>query len=207
MVQKMARDGNITRERILATAMDLALQQGHAATSIDEIIIQAGITKGTFFYHFPSKKVLAAALIKKFSADEIETLEGNLAKANKLSNDPLQQLLIFVGLIQELREQQQCRIGCLYASYSYENQLVDEDIKSMVTETMDRWRIELSNKIKEIIKCHPPRTSVDPDHLSEMFMVTLEGAYVLARLMQRPNAVEVHLEQYKKYLESLFSQD
>ena len=43
----MARDGGITREKILATAMDLALRQGHVATSIGEIITQAGITKGT----------------------------------------------------------------------------------------------------------------------------------------------------------------
>jgi TetR/AcrR family transcriptional repressor of nem operon len=207
MVKHMARDGSITRERILTVAMDLALQQGHVATSIDEIITQSEITKGTFFYHFPSKKALSVALIKKFSANEIETLESSLAKANKLSNDPLQQLLIFVGLIQELRGQQQCRIGCLYASYSYENQLVDENITSMVTETMNRWRDAVSNKIKEIIKRYPPRTSIDPDQLSDMFMVTLEGAYVLARLMQRTNVVEVHLEQYKTHLEFLFNQD
>ena len=77
----------------------------------------------------------------------------------------------------------------------------------MVTATMNRWRDELSNKIKEIIKRYPPRTPVDPDQLSDMFMVTLEGAYVLSRLMQRSNVVDVHLEQYKRYLESLFSQD
>ena len=203
----MARDGGITREKILATAMDLALRQGHVATSIDEIITQAGITKGTFFYHFASKKALSAALIEKFSAAEIETLEGNLAKANKLSNDPLQQLLIFIGLIQELQSSKQYEIGCLYASYSYEDQLVDAGINSMVTATMNRWRDELSNKIKEIIKRYPPRTPVDPDQLSDMFMVTLEGAYVLSRLMQRSNVVDVHLEQYKRYIESLFSQD
>jgi len=202
----MARDGGITRERILATAMDLALQQGHVATSIDEIIAQSGITKGTFFYHFPSKKALSVALIEKFSANQIDALESCMAKANKLSNDPLQQLLIFVGLIQELRGQQQSRIGCLYASYSYENQLEDEDITPIVTETMNRWRDELGNKIKEIIKCYPPRSSIDPYQLSDMFMVTLEGAYVLSRLMKRTDIVEIHLEHYKTYLTSLFSQ-
>ena len=101
----MARDGSITKNKIIETAMDLALKQGHVATSVDEVIEAAEITKGTFFYHFKSKKHLAVALIEKFSAVEMLILEENMEKANKLSKDPLQQLLIFVGLIQELHAQ------------------------------------------------------------------------------------------------------
>lgn len=201
----MARDGSITRENILTTAMGLALRQGHVATSIDEIISEAGINKGTFFYHFPSKKALAVAMIEKFSEVEMQILEENLAKANKLSKDPLQQLLIFVGLIQELHAQlEEGQIGCLYASYSYENQLVDEDVKTMATDTFGQWKIKLSEKIQEIMKRYPPLFKINPDDLADMFLVTLEGAYVLTRIKKQSNAVEVHLELYKTYLESLF---
>ena len=34
----MPRDGNVTREKILDTAMGLAISQGHVATPIDEVI-------------------------------------------------------------------------------------------------------------------------------------------------------------------------
>ncbi len=201
----MARDGSITRENILATAMGLALRQGHVATSIDEIIKEAEINKGTFFYHFPSKKNLAVAMIEKFSTMERQILEENLAKANKLSKDPLQQLLIFIGLIQELHAQlKEGQIGCLFASYCYENQLVDENIKAMANDTFDEWQMKLSEKIQEIMKRYPPRLTINPDELADMFLVTLEGAYVLARIKNQSNVVEVHLELYKTYLESLF---
>ena len=201
----MARDGSITRENILATAMGLALRQGHVATSIDEIIKEAEINKGTFFYHFPSKKNLAVAMIEKFSTMEMQILEENLAKANKLSKDPLQQLLIFVGLIQELHAQlKEGQIGCLFASYCYENQLVDENIRAMANDTFDAWQMKLSEKIQEIMKRYPPRLTINPDELADMFLVTLEGAYVLARIKNQSNVVEVHLELYKTYLESLF---
>jgi len=201
----MARDGSITRENILATAMGLALRQGHVATSIDEIIKEAEINKGTFFYHFPSKKNLAVAMIEKFSTMEMQILEENLAKANKLSKDPLQQLLIFIGLIQELHAQlEEGQIGCLFASYCYENQLVDENIRAMANDTFDAWQMKLSEKIQEIMKRYPPRLTINPDELADMFLVTLEGAYVLARIKNQSNVVEVHLELYKTYLESLF---
>ena len=52
-------------------------------------------------------------MIEKFSAVEMQILEENMAKATKLSKDPLQQLLIFVGLIQELHaELEEGQIGC-----------------------------------------------------------------------------------------------
>jgi TetR/AcrR family transcriptional repressor of nem operon len=201
----MARDGSITRDRILGTAMELALRQGHVATSIDEIIKAADINKGTFFYHFPSKKDLAIALIEKFSAIEMQILEENMAKANKLSKDPLQQLLIFVGLIQELHaELEEGQVGCLYASYSYENQFKDEDLQAMAMDTLGEWKVRLSEKIQEIMKKYPPRFKIDPDELADMFIVTLEGAYVITRIKNQHDAVEKHLDLYKTYLESLF---
>ena len=201
----MARDGRITRDKIIDTAMGLALKQGHVATSVDEVIEAAEITKGTFFYHFKSKKDLAVALIEKFSAVELQILEENMEKATKLSKDPLQQLLIFVGLIQELHAQlEEGHIGCLFASYSYENQLVDEDLLDLATNTLTEWKDQLSNKIKEIINAYPPKLAIDSEELADSFLVTLEGAYVMARVMHKPEIIQTHLEQYKTYLESLF---
>ncbi len=201
----MARDGSITKDKIIESAMGLALKQGHVATSVDEVIEAAEITKGTFFYHFKSKKALAVALIEKFSAIEMQILEENMEKANKLSKDPLQQILIFVGLIQELHAQlEEDHIGCLFASYSYENQLVDKDLLALATDTLTEWKDQLSKKIQEIIKVYPPRYSVDPDELADSFLVTLEGAYVMTRVMHKPEIIQTHLEQYKTYLESLF---
>ena len=201
----MAKDGNLTREKIIETAMGLSLRQGHVATSIDEVIEEAGITKGSFFYHFPSKKDLAIALIEKFSSSEMRILEENLEKANKLSKDPLQQLLIFVGLIQELHAQiEEDHIGCLFASFSYENQLQDDELQAMASETLIEWKNKLGEKIKEIIDAYPPKQAVNSDDLADMFLVTLEGAYVLTRIMHNPNIVQLHLEQYKTFLESLF---
>ena len=202
----MAKDGTATRDKIIDTAMGLSLRQGHMATSIDEVIENAGITKGSFFYHFPSKKDLAIALIQKFSSTEMQILEENLEKANKLSKDPLQQMLIFVGLIQELHTQiEDDHIGCLFASFSYENQLQDEELQEMANKTLIEWKVKLSEKIQEIVKRYPPSQSVNSDDMAEMFLATLEGAYVLARIKHDPKIVQLNLEQYKTFLESLFT--
>jgi len=52
------------RERILLTAHDLFYQEGIRATGIDRIIAEAGVTKVTFYRHFPSKNNLICAFLE-----------------------------------------------------------------------------------------------------------------------------------------------
>lgn len=51
------------RDRILQTAHDLFYREGIRATGIDRIIREAGVTKVTFYRHFPSKNDLVAAYL------------------------------------------------------------------------------------------------------------------------------------------------
>lgn len=51
------------RERILATAYRLFYREGVRATGIDKVIAEAGVTKVTFYRHFPSKDALILAFL------------------------------------------------------------------------------------------------------------------------------------------------
>jgi AcrR family transcriptional regulator len=52
------------RERILLTAHDLFYREGIRATGIDRVIAEAGVTKVTFYRHFPSKNALIYAFLE-----------------------------------------------------------------------------------------------------------------------------------------------
>jgi AcrR family transcriptional regulator len=52
------------RERILLTAHDLFYREGIRATGIDRVIAEAGVTKVTFYRHFPSKNALVYAFLE-----------------------------------------------------------------------------------------------------------------------------------------------
>ena len=51
------------RERILRKAHDLFYAEGLRATGIDRVIAEAGVTKVTFYRHFPSKNDLILAYL------------------------------------------------------------------------------------------------------------------------------------------------
>lgn len=201
----MSKVGDETRQRILKVAKDLSLKQGYISTPIDEVIKESGITKGSFFHHFPNKQALCLALIQEFSDLESRLLNSSLEKAKKLGKDPLQQLLIFVGLVQERYEKsKEDYIGCLFASYSYQNQLEHKEVRELITGTLNLWKNELNGLIQQVIKKYPPQTEVNTEELAEMFLVTLEGAYVMSRIIDNQAIMQSHLQQYKNYLETLF---
>jgi AcrR family transcriptional regulator len=49
------------RERLVMAAVDLFTEQGYDATTVAQIAQRAGVTKSTFFRHFPDKRELLVA--------------------------------------------------------------------------------------------------------------------------------------------------
>ncbi len=52
------------RERILLTAHDLFYRDGIRATGVDKVIAESGVSKVTFYRHFPSKRDLIRAFLE-----------------------------------------------------------------------------------------------------------------------------------------------
>jgi AcrR family transcriptional regulator len=59
----MPRPSEPTRKRILDSAYGLFYRKGFGRVSVDDICDAAGITKKTFYYHFPSKDALLGAVL------------------------------------------------------------------------------------------------------------------------------------------------
>ena len=57
----MARWEPDARQRLVAAALDLFTEQGYDATTVAQIAERAGVTKSTFFRHFPDKRELLVA--------------------------------------------------------------------------------------------------------------------------------------------------
>jgi AcrR family transcriptional regulator len=57
----MARWEPGARDRLIVAAVDLFSEQGYDATTVAQIAERAGVTKSTFFRHFPDKRELLVA--------------------------------------------------------------------------------------------------------------------------------------------------
>lgn len=84
--QKRERRKQDRPGELLEAALDLFVEKGFAATRVEEVAAQAGVSKGTLFLYFPSKEELFKAVIMENVARpvaegfrEAEAFEGSSA--------------------------------------------------------------------------------------------------------------------------------
>src|SRR5688500_19004499 len=103
-----------TRERLLALAEAAVLAKGFAATSIEELIAAASISKSGFFYHFKDKGELAKAMMLRYIEHDKQVLGEIFSRGDELNDDPLHGLLVSLKLFAEmLADLPEAHPGCL----------------------------------------------------------------------------------------------
>lgn len=201
----MPRDGAATRARILDAAQSLVLEKGFGGTSVDEVIALAQTTKGGFFHHFTSKRELARALVERYVAVDMQLLDDLLERAERESDDPLEQLLRFVSLQEDAADQLAADSpGCLYASFCYEQELVDESTRELIADAVLAWRTRTRAKLDEVVALYEPRVPVDLDTLADQGLAVYEGTFILSRALEQPELLRRQLAHFRTYLELLF---
>lgn len=73
----------VRREEIMDAAQRLFLQQGVAATTIDDVAAGADVAKGTVYLHFTSKQTLLAALGERFADKHLACIKAALAATSE----------------------------------------------------------------------------------------------------------------------------
>ena len=197
--------GERTRERLLDVAYDAIVQKGFAATSVEELVEAAGITKSGFFYHFKDKNDLARQLFERFLAED-EGIVATLAdRARELSDDPLQSLLIFLNLYAQMMDDMETlHPGCMVATVTYQERLFDADMKQMNVDYLMRMRSRFRSWFEEIVQTSPPRSEVDLDALSDQLTVIVEGAIIYAKALRDLGLMGKQTRLFRNYVKLLF---
>ncbi|KKB06810.1 hypothetical protein VE25_21145 [Devosia geojensis] len=66
---RIVKPATVRREEILDCAQRLFSRQGYDATSVNQIIVTLGLSKGAFYHHFSAKADLIEALALRFADD------------------------------------------------------------------------------------------------------------------------------------------
>jgi AcrR family transcriptional regulator len=54
-----------TRQRVLRAAAELFDHKGYEATTLNDIVVRSGMTKGAVYFHFPSKATIAVEIVDR----------------------------------------------------------------------------------------------------------------------------------------------
>jgi len=73
-----ARVGRLSARGWAEAALDLIAEQGVSAVAVEPLARRLGVTKGSFYWHFPSRDALLVAALELWERMEEETVFGQL---------------------------------------------------------------------------------------------------------------------------------
>lgn len=197
--------GEQTRDRIMDVAEASVLAKGFAATSIDEILFEAGITKSGFFYHFRDKNELALGLIERFRLQNLSIFEDIFDRAVELNEDPLHAFLVGLKLLAEtLTDVQAERPGCLVASFVYQDQQYDARVRAVIVDVTLVWRAQFVARLETIAAVYPPRVEIDLRDLADMLTAIIDGGIILSKTLHEPQIMARQLLAYRAFVRTVF---
>ena len=197
-----------TRARILEVAESAVLAKGFASTSIEEIIAAVGITKSGFFYHFRDKGALAKGLLLRYLEQDRQVLDDIFARGDELNDDPLHGFLVGLKMFAEMMANvPESHPGCLAASFVYQDQLFNRDVRDLNAEGILRWRRRFRERFDLIATKYPPREGVDLDALADMAASLIEGGLILGRALRDHTIPSRQVLLYRDFVRCVFLKD
>jgi TetR/AcrR family transcriptional regulator, transcriptional repressor for nem operon len=192
------------REKLLTEAIGVIRRKGYAATSVEELCTAAGVTKGAFFHHFPSKEALATAAAEKWHTDT-----GAMFACAEYHDaaDPLDRLLGYLRLRRALLDGPLPEITCYLGTTVQEAYESSPAIRDSAHAGISAHAATLRDDIAGAIAAHPPRRAVDPDSLALHTQAVIQGAFVIAKAADDIAPARASLDHLIDYVELLFGRD
>lgn len=202
----MSRAGT-AREKILAAAMKLIRSKGFAATTVDDLCAEAGVTKGAFFHHFASKEALGTAAAGYWS----KMTGAFFAEAPYHQvGDPLGRFLAYIGFRRDILRGELAEFTCLAGTMVQEVYAAYPVIGAACNASISDHAATLEPDIAAAMR----ERGLDPDgsttgwsaaSLALHTQAVLQGAFILAKAKGGPAIAEESVDHLSRYIRLLFA--
>ncbi|MCI1749468.1 MAG: TetR/AcrR family transcriptional regulator [Acidipropionibacterium sp.] len=160
-----------SKEKLVETMSDLIWERGYAATSPREVRERSGVGQGSMYYHFPSKRDLGIAAIRR----NCETLLPRSLEILKGPGDPMDRLVGYLS-----RDAEPLR-GCKVGRLTQDPEVVDDPgMLAPIEESFAEIHRCLVPVVDQAIAIGELPGTLDAGRLAHLLTATIQGGYVLA---------------------------
>jgi TetR/AcrR family transcriptional repressor of nem operon len=192
-----------TRTKLLEAARDVIRSQGYSATTVDDICAAAGVTKGSFFHHFPSKEQLGIAAIEQFNEAASEIF-GSAPYTSQ--PDPRDRVLGYVDFRISMLTREIAQFTCLLGTMVQEVYATHPDLRAACDQGMSEHVADLTRDIQAAKQLYAPDAPWSAESVGYFMQTVLQGAFIFAKAKQDTRVAVESLDHLRRYLEMLFSQ-
>jgi TetR/AcrR family transcriptional regulator, transcriptional repressor for nem operon len=195
-------DHHASKHKLLDAAVKLIRTKGYAATSIDNLCAETGLTKGGFFHHFKSKEALAIATAQHWTDTTGPFFDG--APYQKLTN-PLDRVLGYVDFRASILQGTLPQFTCLAGTLVQEVHTSNPAIASACGQSITLHAETLTGDIEAVMAASGNHFTFTAQSLALHTQAVLQGAFILAKATGGPDAALESVKHLRRYIELLFN--
>ncbi|MBK1878176.1 TetR/AcrR family transcriptional regulator [Pelagicoccus mobilis] len=196
------RQAEETRQRILSTALELFHSCSFKGTSVNQIVAEAGITKGALFHHFKGKNELGYAIVDELLAEEIKALWVTPLEGTTDPVTSIREILERMG--EEVRRDPEAlRRGCPVNNLSQEMSAVDEIFREKLKAVYALWLSALEEAFRAGLAAGTVKEGIDPFGTATVIVALFEGAAGLVKVHREEEFINTLGEALHSMLEGL----
>ncbi|HEY7628343.1 MAG TPA: TetR/AcrR family transcriptional regulator [Ilumatobacteraceae bacterium] len=190
------------RSRLLEAAVTVIRAKGLNATTVDDLCAAAGVTKGAFFHHFPTKEALAVAAALHWS----ETTGAMFAAAayHDLPHAAAR-VMGYLDLRAALITGEPAKYSCLVGTMAQEVFETNPEVRAACAESMFGHAHTLEADLAEALAPTRFATTISAASLARHTQTVLQGAFVLSKAANDPTLVIESIDHLRRYFEFLFT--
>jgi TetR/AcrR family transcriptional repressor of nem operon len=183
------RQESDTKQKLLATAMEMIWESSYGSVSVDDICTKAGINKGSFYYAFKSKSDLAVAAFERYWENKQPLLDRIFSP----QVPPLERLDSYCRLIIEDQKKKYesfgKMLGCPFCSVGSELSTQDEKIRLKAEQMSQRMLKYLESLVRDLVAEHHIEAR-DPAELAQEVGFYITGVLMQAKIENNVKLVE-----------------
>lgn len=175
------KKGDVTKRRIVRSATRLIHRNGYKNTSVDDILKDCDVTKGSFYFHFRNKDEVAKAAAKLFYSHVEKNL---LVMSEGDESGSLDRISSILDLMTEGMEKSGCTGGCLLGNMALELSDSNEEVRGELADIFHDFRERLKVLIDRGQKEGVIRIDRGPEELANFVLAVIEGGLLLSKVMK-----------------------
>jgi AcrR family transcriptional regulator len=165
-----------SKEKIVEAASDLFYRQGYQATVVNQIVEQAGVSKPTFYAHFPSKDDLCLTYLDTRRDMAIRRMMGGLKEADS----PYERFLAPIRTLKTVMSESDYR-GCSHYNMLIEIADNDSKVAKEIRDFNDLFRQLLSKVSQDLLESDEQYASLNPSYVADAYYLIFCGAIMFSQ--------------------------
>jgi TetR/AcrR family transcriptional repressor of nem operon len=172
--------------------------KGYTATSLDDVLRESGVGKGSFYHFFRSKEELGHAIldtiVQGFIARTVDPCFSDAAVK------PITQIRCFLDRVVATQRAGNCVGGCPLGNLASELSDVHEGFREKLAEVFSTWRARLTRALEQAQRRGEAREECRPESVAHFVVASLEGAILMAKVTKDIRVMEQCVEELQRYL-------